>query len=300
MDQLQGLTIQQVRSVILLVDLGSMVAVSQVQAISPSQVSRNVKAVEGAFGIQMFTRRGPVLEPSPHGLVVLPLLRTFYEQLGSTVALSRAIQAGKAGRLRLGYTPLTAFTILGTVLQRAKALLPGVEIDLRRGTDEETSHGLPRGELDVALVSPPVSIAQLMTRDLHFDRLALAMPAEMATDSVIRLDDPRIEQILVAPFSRWPGTLQIFLARCQQLGIQPRLEESVNDAIGRIFQTLAIGTPSLVSVTRAMLNVPGIRVVPIHGFEQVGYRSAIAINPGGLPSAVQLFDSYAIEVAILD
>lgn len=283
-----NLTFAQLRSVVLVYQSGTIQSAADQMGLSASQVSRNVSAVEREFGSSIFLRRGPTLSVTRFGEEILPRIVDWLDQLLPIIAHGRAVEAGTAGRFRLGYTALTAFTFLPSLLKTLRTSSLNFEIDLIRMPDPQCEEEVASGRLDAALISPPITRDGLELLNLHHDSFALAVPADWGLNGPIHLNDPRLTTIYVAPLNDWPGTLQLFLARCESLSLQPHLSETVNDAIGRMVLALAHDSAALVSSVRSHVGLPGITVIPIHGFSDLGFTTSLVLaqRPTPLAAAV--------------
>lgn len=283
-----SLSLNQLLCVAQIHQAGSIQAAAERLSLSASQVSRNLAAVEAEMGSALFVRRGPRLALTAFGREVAPRIAAWCGELDSIIKSGQDAAAGASGRLRLGYTPLTAFTELPAVLTQLKSGAPGLQLDLVSQTDAGAAMDVAEGRLDAALISPPVPQLGISLTELGLDPLALAVPSAWRTGSEIGLDDPQAERVFVAPLAEWPATLQLLLARCEAKGIRPRLEESVDDAIGRMVLALAHDAAALVSLIRSSLVIPGIKVVRLGGLGHIGFRTALAMAQEPTPPARRL------------
>ena len=62
--------------------------------------------------------------------------------------------------VRLGFTAVSAISILGPLLRRLTAELPDVEVRLSERVTNAQVDGIRRGELDIGLARPPFDTAR--------------------------------------------------------------------------------------------------------------------------------------------
>ena len=82
-----------------------------------------------------------------------------------------APQRGEVGRLAVGYLAATAFTLLPLVLRDFSRGFPGVKLELRELTIPQQHAALLKGDIDVAILRPPVSEAELASEIVLAERV---------------------------------------------------------------------------------------------------------------------------------
>ena len=96
---------------------------------------------------------------------------------------SLPIVSGETGRVRFGTGATACIYLLPPILSAVKQRMPGLEIVIATGNSADIARRVETGELDVALVTLPVtrsralSVTRLMT-----DPLVALLPAAMARD----------------------------------------------------------------------------------------------------------------------
>ena len=91
--------------------------------------------------------------------------------------LARRVDAGAAGVVRLGFTAVSAISILGPLLRRLTVELPDVEVRLSERVTLAQVDGIRRGELDIGLARPPFDTALLSSRVMLREPLMAVLPA---------------------------------------------------------------------------------------------------------------------------
>jgi DNA-binding transcriptional LysR family regulator len=289
-DDLNGLSVQHLRALVTVSRVASVSAAAELLFVSPSQVSRWVATAEKAIGAKMFSRRGPKLALSAVGEGLLPRLEALLQDLEEARRTAIQLSRGESGSVRVGFTRYTAYTGLPWLLKQAYQAAPWLHVHLATAADLELEELLITGRVDLALLNLPLRHTKLESCEIGFDSFAVAVASERDVAGGISLSDETAPRLLIAPIRYWPGTYPVFLARCKALGVSPELVETVNDAIGRMALALDGTSVALVSSIRAGLEFPGVQVVPLRGFEDLGYRTVLAIAPDAGTLAHQVME----------
>lgn len=287
---MENFSCQHLQTLLAVFRLGSMAAAAELLHISPSQVSRLVAQAELSIGVRLLERNGPRLSLSKAARVLLPELERLLSDMMDVSRIGQSLRAGDTGHLSIGYTMLTGVTFLAPFIQMLAAAHPNLSLTLSNAPDTDLEEKLLTARLDTALLNLPLKTPSLRYHSLHFDPLCLAVPSEWQASLGIAIDDPRIESLLVAPFHHWPGTLTKVKARARALGQSPNMVESVNEANGRMALALGRGSAALVSQVRARGCPDGISVVPIKGYEDIGFETVLAVAPCAPPLAIWVLE----------
>ncbi|HWQ24613.1 MAG TPA: LysR family transcriptional regulator substrate-binding protein, partial [Gaiellaceae bacterium] len=110
----------------------------------------------------------------------------------------RALEAGDAGRLRVGTFQSVGTRILPTLLRRFSDSHPGVEVVLRESSDEdELLELVERGELDLTFWTLPVPAGPFEALELLRDPYVLVVPAGSPLARLGR--PPTLKEIVLQP-----------------------------------------------------------------------------------------------------
>jgi len=207
---------------------GTIAAVAEAMAFTPSAVSQQLSALEREAGVPLLARSGRrvVLTPAGRGLVrhteaVLAQLERAAAELDST-------RRGLSGSLRIGTFPSAGRTMVPAALAELARRHPGLEPMVVELDPALVADALRAGDLDVALVheydfapmppEPGIAVIPLCREAMH---LATAIPA-LTTVADCR-DQPWILAV--------EGTLchRMTVHACQAAGFTPRARHQVDD-----------------------------------------------------------------------
>ncbi|RTL66783.1 MAG: LysR family transcriptional regulator [Pseudonocardiaceae bacterium] len=161
-----GVTLAQLRALVAVVDRASFTGAAADLGVSQSAVSHALNGLERAVGGQVVSRDGHV-EPTVLGLRVVEHARA---ALASVAALETAVRRDDdlTGTVRLGAVATVCQGLLPDLLPVWAAILPGIEVCIYEGDDDELPEWLESGAVDAAvLVDPPTvpAAARLVATD---------------------------------------------------------------------------------------------------------------------------------------
>ena len=119
--------------------------------LSQPAITKALREVEDLFGGALFERTPRGLVPTPAGDAVLHYARRWLAELEATTRVLTSLDAGRAGRIRLGLTQQVPQQLLTAALGHLLDRQPRVAVMTREGTTDELVAGLLARELDCAI-----------------------------------------------------------------------------------------------------------------------------------------------------
>ncbi|MEU6084739.1 LysR substrate-binding domain-containing protein [Streptomyces sp. NPDC047108] len=277
---------------------GTIAAVAEALAFTPSAVSQQLSTLEREAGVALLERTGRrvVLTPAGHNLV--RHAEAVLERLEQAAAELADTRQGLAGPLRIGTFPTAARAIVPAALTALARQHPGLEPMVSEIDPVCVADGIRVGELDVALIHtydfvPPLAEPGLESRPLCVEAMYLA--SYVGAASVTAAGAAAAGATAAGPgeaVGRWrnapwitatPGTLchAMTIRACEASGFTPRIRHQVDEfttvlalvAAGQgvaLVPQLAIGdAPDGVALTR----------LPMSRRTSVAFRSGAAGHP---------------------
>ncbi|MFJ9521457.1 LysR family transcriptional regulator [Kitasatospora sp. NPDC101801] len=257
---------------------GTIAAVAESLAFSPSAVSQQLSVLEREAGVPLLERTGRRVALTPAGRNLVRHAEAVLERLELAGAELADARSGLAGPLRIGTYPSAARAIIPAALAALAREHPGLEPMVTEVDPAEVSAMLRSGELDVALVHeydfvPTDPQPGLATESLFTEAMYLAAP------SAGTIADHRDSPWIVAPH----GTLCHAMAvrACQATGYTPRIRHQIDDfgtvlalvaagqGVALVPQLGVAGAPSGVALTR----------LPMARRTRIAYRAGAARHP---------------------
>jgi len=153
-------------------------------ALTQPAVSLQMKGLQAATGLTLFTRSAQGMNLTRDGAALLPLAEKVLAAQGDFKNAAAGLHTQVRGKLRIGTILDPAFTRLGAFLRVLVETAPQVETELRQAMSGEVLAQIDRGELDVGfyLGSPnPLSAATAASKPNRPS--ALANRAQSAINS---------------------------------------------------------------------------------------------------------------------
>ena len=141
-------------------------------------LSRQIHLLERDLQVRLFDRTGRSVRLTPAGRAFAGEARRLLRQAEHAALSTRRVAEGRAGRLRIGFTAISAHDTLGTLLATARTSLPGVDVTLREMVTRDQLEALAGDDLDLGLVRPPIIDPELCTRTLAREPLVAALPED--------------------------------------------------------------------------------------------------------------------------
>jgi LysR family cyn operon transcriptional activator len=237
--------LRHLRGFVTIADAGSFGRAGVRLNVSQPALSRQIRALEGELGIQLFDRVGRRVQLTPEGEDLLPRVRRLLTDVESLGERARALKGGEAGVLRVGATPQLLETLLAGFLPRYRRAHPGVEVHLIEDGGVRVATRLEQGDVQVAVTAS--ADARFPWRPLMPLYVLAVMPKSLrlARRATLELEDLVDEPLLLT--RREFASREWFDTACQLGHMRPRV-------------LLESGAPStLVAMAQAR---HGIAIVP--------------------------------------
>ncbi len=139
-------------------------------------LSRQIQQLENELGVQLIDRTTRSVTLTPAGVAFLPDARRILQLAEGAALTVKRVPAGDLGTVVVGFTAASAHAVLPRLLDRARAQLPDVKLELREMVTAAQIEGLMTGELDLGMARPPLKRPGLVSRPLLHEQLVAALP----------------------------------------------------------------------------------------------------------------------------
>lgn len=270
--------------------LGTISAVAEANAYTPSAVSQQLSALEREAGAALLERTGRRVALTGAGHV---LVRHAEVVLSALEEAAAAVAADVTGPLRIGAFPTAVRTLLPTALVRLGQAHPGLDLHVSELDPAEVPDALRERRIDLGLLhdydiapvdpDPALDTAALLDESVH-----LAVPAG---STAARLADARDATWIVAS----PSTLCHAVAHnlCRAAGFAPRVRHRADD-FSTVLALVAAGQGVAVVPRLAVPTTPdGVRLLPLptRRRTRAAYRRGAAAHPAVAAAVAALTDA---------
>ncbi len=230
------LDVDRLRQLALIVRERSFSKAAEAMGISQPALSKTIRSLERALGVQLLERGRFGASPTAFGLALVRHADAVDAELRSAVREVEALRVGRIGHTCVGCGPSEATRLLPLALNRLRARAPSISVTVLYGLNEALMPMVKHGEVDFAISSIPARSSDPDIRHvrLHEDRAAV----------IARRGHPLLER-------RGPITAKHLVGQQWILARQPELERG---ALEDLFIEAGLETPQVtLETTSAVL-----------------------------------------------
>jgi DNA-binding transcriptional LysR family regulator len=218
--------------------------------IAQPPLSQQIRQLERELGVSLFTRSTRRVELTAAGDAYLKRVIAVLDAVDDAGHQARRIAQGIEGHLTIGCVGSATYSVLPRLVRALRDELPHVEIGIRGEMLAPAQlDALRAGDIEIALLRPPIDDAAIRVEVLRRDRLIAALPAEhpLAQRDLLRVGDLRGEDFIAHAGQGRSVMGGLLAAICADAGFAPRIRHEVSE------------TSTLVTLVAAGL---GVAVVP--------------------------------------
>ncbi|MBP1134023.1 DNA-binding transcriptional LysR family regulator [Arthrobacter sp. PvP023] len=229
-------------------------------------LSRQIQKLEKTVGAELLERDNRKVRLTAAGRAFLEEARRLMALADRAPLTAQRIASGSSGLIRIGFTAASGFSILGPLLEKISAGLPGVDIDLQELVTGEQVAGLQSGELDLGLARPPINRDIFASHVLQRETMVLAAPSGHPLTELnrpVREDDLKDVPLIMHS----PGEASYFYdLAVRMLQIQhANVVHTVSQILTMVSLVAAKRGVALVPRSTSLLGVQGVDFVPLEG-----------------------------------
>jgi len=178
-----------------------------------SALSHQLRDAEERLETRLFLRLGKKMVLTPAGDHLLVSSRRALEELARAEERIRNLNGGSAGLIRLTTECYTCYHWLPPLLKRFHKKYPKVEVSIEADSTHKAVEALLAGKLDVAIVSTPPRVRNIVLSPICDDEMVLVTAPEhpFAQLRYVRPRDLGTEAIIIYPPREDSTLLQKFL-----------------------------------------------------------------------------------------
>ena len=261
--------------------------------ISQPALSAAIRQLEGHVGARLFDRDTHSVTLTAVGREWLPYVRAALREFDSAIDAVAAL-VGNA-KVRVGYLTGTGSDLLFQLLDGLEDELPGLPIDTTEYDFVDPTAGLVSGATDIALLRPPVEVADLEMVVVAEEYWVACLPRahRLANRRELTITELLDEPIIVAPASagRWRDYWMATDARNGRpanIVAEAATYEAETTLVAR-----GVGISFTTSSLRRLYARPGIQCVP--SVDRPGSYTALAWRSGRLSSSGRQLGQHMLE-----
>ncbi|MGG4774171.1 LysR substrate-binding domain-containing protein [Paenalcaligenes sp. Me52] len=252
--------------------------------ISQPPLSRQLAALEQSIGVKLIERNSRNVTLTVAGERFYQDAKNVLNTLEQAVHNARAVAAGEAGVLTIGFTMCAAYSVIPRYTRLFSAAWPDVTLQLREVVSNNLLEQVRRGDIDAAVLLPSEDEQGLNTQTVVAESLcvALASTHALASESSLAITQLQNEAFVVAAESAASSLYAAIVTHCQKNGFNPNIRFEVQlqqTVLSLVAEGVGI---ALVPASMQKAQVAGVRYLPLDNaplIEQVLAWSPTNQNP---------------------
>jgi DNA-binding transcriptional LysR family regulator len=175
---MRELNLDHLRTLVTVVDLGTLSAASQALHLAQPTVSLHVSELESRLGTQLLLRGARRAQPTPAGDVLLAHARRLLREADDAVQALKRHQQGVTGRVRLGTSTGVLVYLLPQLLRDMAWAHPELDLEVSINGTSYGIESLQAGTVDVVLIAPPQAAGELVVSRWRRDPMMAFLPPD--------------------------------------------------------------------------------------------------------------------------
>ena len=159
-----------------IVRTGSFSRAAEALHLSQPAVSHHIRHLERAVGVPLLERIGQRTSPTEAGALLVDHAARAFRELEAARDAIRQRQGLIAGRLTIGTGATASIYLLPPVLRSLRRRHPALDMVVVTGNTPDIVAAVTRDELDVGIVTRPVTARALRVSTFYVDRLVAIAP----------------------------------------------------------------------------------------------------------------------------
>jgi DNA-binding transcriptional LysR family regulator len=235
--------------------------------LSQPALSKQIQALENSLDVQLLERTKHWVRLTIAGQKFLETAHRILHEVEEGIQVTRQVADGTIGRLRIGLTEATLFSLAPDIIRTYREEYPQVELMLTSGGTESHVEALRTHQIDVGFVYLPIREPSLSIRLLFEEAYIAALPVthRLAQQKQISLQSLANEPLIFYPRSLAPVLYANFIKCCEEAGFVPTIVHEAELAQTRLGLAAAGGGITFVLSNMQNLSAKGVIYRPLIG-----------------------------------
>lgn len=144
--------------------------------LTQPSLTRSVQNLEKEVRAKLLERGSKEVSLTEAGQAVLVDATRILRLADALPGLAQQADTGEAGTVRLAFTAMGAYAVLGELLTEINDRFPAVKVTMTEMVSEDQFDALARGDIDLAVARPPIPQG-LDSRLVHSEDMVVAVPS---------------------------------------------------------------------------------------------------------------------------
>ena len=234
--------------------------------IAQPPLSQQIRQLERELAVTLLVRTTRKVELTPAGETYLKRVVAILDAVDEAGGQARRIAEGAEGQLAIGCVGSATYSLLPRLVRALREELPGVDVSVRGEMLAPAQiTALLTGEIDLALLRPPIEQSGVLVETVRRDRLIVALPEghALATRDDLSVSDLRDEEFVAHAGHGRSVMSSILTALCADAGFVPRIRHEVEETSTLVTLVSAGLGVAIVPEPTAALDIAGVCYRPL-------------------------------------
>jgi DNA-binding transcriptional LysR family regulator len=234
--------------------------------IAQPPLSQQIRQLERELAVTLLVRTTRKVELTPAGETYLKRVVAILDAVDEAGGQARRIAEGAEGQLAIGCVGSATYSLLPRLVRALREELPGVDVSVRGEMLAPAQiTALLTGEIDLALLRPPIEQSGVLVETVRRDRLIVALPEghALATRDDLSVSDLRDEEFVAHAGHGRSVMSSILMAMCADAGFVPRIRHEVEETSTLVTLVSAGLGVAIVPEPTAALDIAGVCYRPL-------------------------------------
>ena len=228
-------------------------------------LSHQIRQLEAELGVRLLDRTTRRVSLTEAGTAYLERVRGILAEVAAAGEQARRVADGTEGRLVVGCVGSATYSLLPVFARAVREELPGIDLGVRGEMLVPAQvRALQAGEIDLALLRPPVDEPGVRLTRLRDDRFVVALPDAHPLAGRKRLRVADLEGLDLVVHAEGRSVMHAAVVElCREAGFEARVAHEVTETSTLVtFVAAGLGA-AVVPEPVARLGVPGVTFCPL-------------------------------------
>lgn len=165
------MNLQQLEYIIAVDRLGSFSKAAEYCHVTQATLSAMVKKLEEELDLVLFDRKTKPILTTDCGQEIIKEAKKVVHHSNELLQLAKSVQGNISGQLKIGVIPTIASSLLPIIVQPVLDQYPALQLSIAEVTTDEITRALKQGELDMGILSTPISDKTIEENILYYESL---------------------------------------------------------------------------------------------------------------------------------
>jgi DNA-binding transcriptional LysR family regulator len=229
--------------------------------IAQSPLSQQIRQLERDLGVELLARTTRSVELTSAGRTYLRRVEAILDDVHNAGEQARRIGQGLEGRLTIGCVGSATYSLLPRLVRALRETLPNVDVSVRGEMLAPAQvAALRAGDIDLALLRPPVREPEITVEVIRRDPLLALVPADhrLADRDQLSVADLRDEEFVAHVGQGRSVMSSLLAAACANAGFVPAIRHEVEETSTLVTLVAAGLGVAIVPAPAAALTISGV------------------------------------------